>query len=161
MQIAGRRKGMKQKSTLVIAAIVLAAGLYLPVSGLLAFGLIQKWAELKIQGQYRPVPFLPRFHIKEASFTWADKVELVSGHLVFYFDPFYFLKFNRIRVQIKSQGVQAKLLGRWAEIQGEEDVLLTSFYADLGFAAKGLDEIYRVSADGPKFQFQVHQAESS
>lgn len=142
--------------------ILVSFCVFLLVSGGLSFGInawvyseVQKRLDIKIGGNYVPAIFLPSFTVKNANFLWKDKVKLVTGDLEASFNIFSVVSDKGVRIKIKSQNCDIKFVGKWANLQGVEDVLLKDFFADIAIDFNGISEIYQISAMSPEFQFSI------
>ncbi len=142
-----------------IAFVLVLAVLIPPVVGYGVFRRLQSRLKLKIQGQYAPVLFLPEFKVKNASFRWEDKVELMAGDIRVEYRPLSVFWGDNLCVKVSGAGVKVKLLGSWAAMQGVQDSTVETFEADLGISAKGLKEILGVEIVSPQFQFRIKKSD--
>ncbi len=149
---------MKKNSRLFLIAFIFLAGL--PV--LTSWGIykhLENRLEIKIRGQFLPVPFAPVFYLKNAQFQWNGKVHFENGHLKVSYNPFSFLSSRGVRVRLTGGGLQVQLLGDWAKMQGVEKAALERFKAEFSVGANGINEIYCVEVQSPAFQFNLKETD--
>ena len=142
--------------------LFLAAALgFLPptLGGWIVQAKIQNRIQLKIKGTYLPIPFSSVFYLRNAQFSWDDRIQLLAGHLKVSYD-FRSLAGRKLRVRLSSRDLNIRLLGGWAEMEGVGDAHVRRFYADLGFGPKGIEEIFEAEVDSPAFQFRIQKTEN-
>ncbi|MBI3306693.1 MAG: hypothetical protein HYZ84_02645 [Candidatus Omnitrophica bacterium] len=147
----------ESKTYLFIFLLIIVIG---PVfSSVLAYQKLQKNMKIHIDGNFIPFPLFPGFQVREAYFTWRDKVELISGNLNVRYNLVFFLP-SSFRIRVQGRSLQVKLLGSWAAQEGIQNLNLDFFEADLGLDRSGIREIYGIEAISPQFQFRVKKSET-
>ncbi len=144
---------------------------YFLTAAMLAWGIIAAGAgwmvnqrlmhRLKIEGsaEYRPEWFRPSYELRNAQVVWRERVKILSGSVRVEYDLLSVLG-GVLRVRISGRGVQARLLGEWAKIQGVEETPVESFYAQLGVGREGLRAVEEVDVRSPAFQFRIRKSET-
>ena len=146
-----------------------AAFLFLFVMGLVFPRVVGRWVrhelenrmKTKIEGVFSPAFFVASFRLRDARFVWPGRVKLISGDLKIDYDPFSFLRGESLRIKISSQNLSVKLLGKWAEAEGIEDVKFEHFFADLGMGREGLEEVFGIEAQSPMMELRYQNAKTS
>ena len=121
--------------------------------------LLQHRLGIRVTGNFIPSLFVPNFSMKNASFEWKDKVQLVSGDLKVEYRPLSLLPWKRLRIRLSGKGFHVNLLGSWAKMQGVQNAVVDSFGADFEMDAREIREIYLLDAQSKAFQFHIQQSE--
>jgi hypothetical protein len=144
-------------------ALVLAvvAGLSAMSLGLNFWVYHELQARLKIRmgGKYIPALFIPAFEIRQGTFTWEDRVQLVDGNFRVTFDPLTLVSQRGIRIILKSKASKIRFLGSWALQEGIENATVDSMVADIILGRWGLAGINEVEVRSPSFQFSLKNAD--
>lgn len=118
---------------------------------------IQKRLEIRLTGNFWPLPLLPSVVGDPAGLEWKNRVTILSGKLKIDYNVFPLLFQNSIRIQITGKNLQARLFGDWAKLQGVENIQIDHLDADLEIVKKGLGEVYEVHAESPSFHFVIEK----
>jgi hypothetical protein len=119
---------------------------------------IQARLHIKIEGKYDPMFFRPAFRIRDARFTWRQKVELLSGDLNVRYDLLKLVSSNQIRVRLSGRDLKVKLLGSWSKIQGIENAVIRNLDTGIAIGPGGLEKIDYLELDSDEFQFRIHES---
>ncbi len=149
-----------KRKHLFLALVLLAGAVVLPAAGDLKVRReLEKRLQIKLEGKIMPGFFTPSFHVRDARFEWEDKVKLLSGDLIFDYDPAFLLGKESLRIRCRARNCQARLLGSWADMQGVGDLAITRLDADLTLDRSGLREVNAILVDSPAFQFHMEKTE--
>jgi hypothetical protein len=160
-----RRSGPKNslKKTLKGIALALAVCLVLTV---LSLGLnfwvyheLQSRLKIRMGGKYIPAIFVPSFEVKQGTFTWEDRVQLVDGNFKVTFDPLTLVSQRGIRIILTSKASKIKFLGSWALQEGIEEATVDSVIADIILGRRGLAGINEIEVKSQSFQFSLKNAD--
>ena len=108
----------------------------------------------------QPILFRPAVQSKNLQLEWKNRITLLSGNLKIVYNVVPFVVRNHIRIKITGKNIHAKLSGRWAKMEGVEDIMIDTLDADVAVAPQGLGEIYYVHAQSPTFQFHIRKSET-
>ena len=152
---------MSQKSgvAVLLFAVMLCSA---PIPG--AFWVrrqLQHRLDIKIEGNFIPMPFVPVFYLKDAHFEWRGRLRFENGDLKVCYNPFSFFAGRGIRIQLKGKKLDVRLLGDWAKMQGVEQASIEKLEADFSLGKKGLSEIYSVDVQSKAFQFRLKKSENN
>jgi hypothetical protein len=162
MMRLGNRRGSFGK---VLKGIALALAVSLGLSAMslcLNFWVyheLQARLKIRMGGQYIPALFIPSFEIRQGTFTWEDRVQLVDGNFKVTFDPLTLVSRRGIRIILKSKASKIKFLGSWALQEGIEDATVDSMVADIILGRRGLAGINEVDVRSQSFQFSLKNAD--
>jgi hypothetical protein len=112
-----------------------------------------------MEGQYIPAIFSPSFKVRQGTFSWEDRVQLVDGNFKVTFDPLTLVSQRGIRIILTSRASKIKFLGSWALQQGVEDATVDFLVADIILDRKGLAGINEVEVRSQSFQFSLKNAD--
>lgn len=126
-----------------------------------AFTELQKRLEIRVAGKYVPALFIPSFELRQGSFSWEDRVQLVDGNFKVTFDPLTLLSRRGLRIIVSSRESQIRLLGHWAQQQGIETARVDSMTADVVLGRRGLTGINEVEVRSKNFQFSLKNADKT
>jgi hypothetical protein len=120
---------------------------------------LQTRLKIRMEGKYIPAVFYPSFEVRQASFSWEDRVRLMDGNFKVTFDPLTLVSQRGIRIILKSHSSKIKFLGGWALQQGVEDATVDFLVADILLGRHGLAGINEVEARSQSFQFSLKNAD--
>jgi len=150
-------KTLKQLAAMLGVFLILTA-----VSLGLNFWVYQELqARLKIRmgGKYIPAVFFPSFEVRQGTFTWDDRVQLLDGNFKVTFDPLTLVSQRGIRIILTSNASKIRLLGSWAQQQGVEHAAVDSMVVDIVLGRHGLAGINEVEVRSQSFQFSLKNAD--
>jgi len=150
---------MLKKIVFVVSFFILLSLVSLGVNRWAYFE-VQKRLKVEVSGEYRPAFLLPAFHVRNARFTWQDKVQLIKGDVQVYFDLLSLLSPSGLRIIIESQNSQIRFLGAWAAQQGVEEALIQQLKVDMVIGSKKVKEIRFAEVKSPSFQFSIKDADN-
>ncbi len=160
-----RRIGSKGSLRKVLQRMAVALAFFVGL-GALSLGLnfwvyheLQSRLKIRMGGKYVPAVFIPSFEVKEGTFTWEDKVQLVNGNFKVTFDPLTLVSQRGIRVILTGKTSKIKFLGSWALQEGVEDATVDSLIADIILGRRGLAGINEVDVRSQSFQFSLKNAD--
>jgi hypothetical protein len=122
---------------------------------------IQNRLEIRVTGKFTPDFFRTGFQIKNGSFFWKDKVQLVDGQVQVRYDPWTIFSQNGIRIIVKSDHADIRLLGNWAKWKGVESAHAELLYADFVLGSHRLTAINEIEVRSPSFQFVIKNIDRS
>lgn len=150
-------RALKGIAWIVVAALFLSA---------LSLGLnfwvyreLQARLKIQLAGDYIPSLFIPSFEVRQGSFVWDDRVQLVDGNFKVTFDPLTLISQRGIRVILKSRASKIRFLGSWALQQGLEAATVDSLVADVVLGRRGLAAVNEVEVKSQTFQFSLKNAD--
>jgi hypothetical protein len=156
------RKGSFKK---LLKRIALVLAVFLGLSAL-SLGLnfwvyheLQSRLKIRMGGTYVPAIFIPSFAVRQGTFTWEDRVQLVDGNFKVTFDPLTLVSQRGIRIILTSKASKIKFLGSWALQEGVEDATVDSMIADIILGRRGLAGINEVDVQSQSFQFSLKNAD--
>lgn len=120
---------------------------------------LQSRLKIQLAGRYMPALFIPSFEVRQGSFVWDDRVQLVDGNFKVTFDPLTLISQRGIRVILKSKASKIRFLGNWALQQGLEAATVDSLVADIILGRRGLAGINEVEVLSQTFQFSLKNAD--
>jgi hypothetical protein len=160
-----RRVGNKGFFKKLLKRIALVLVVLLGVS-VLSLGLnfwvyheIQSRLKIRMGGKYIPAVFIPSFEVRQGTFVWDDRVQLVDGNFKVTFDPLTLIAQRGIRIILTSKGSKIKFLGSWALQEGIEDATVDFMVADIVLGRRGLAGINEVEVRSQSFQFSLKNAD--
>ncbi len=124
-----------------------------------AYTELQRRLEIRFAGKYVPVLFIPSFELRQGSFSWEDRVQLVDGNFKVTFDPLTLISQHGLRIIVTSHDSKIKFLGNWALQQGVETATVDSLMADVVLGRHGLSGINEVEVMSKSFQFSLRNAD--
>lgn len=156
-----RRSGLKKLLKRTSLALAIFVGLSALSLGLnfWVYHEVQSRLKIRIGGKYIPAIFIPSFEIKQGTFIWDDRVQLVDGDFKVTFDPLTLVSWRGIRIILKSKTSKIKFLGSWALQEGIEDATIDFMLADIILGSRGLAGINEVEVRSPSFQFSLKNAD--
>ncbi|MFA5159086.1 MAG: hypothetical protein WC484_01105 [Candidatus Omnitrophota bacterium] len=160
-----RRAGNKGSFVKVFKRIILVLVIFLGLS-IVSLGLnfwvyheIQSRLKIRMSGIYVPAIFIPSFEVKQGTFIWKDRVQLVDGNFKVTFDPLTLVSRRGIRIILESKASKIKFLGSWALQEGIENATVDSMIADIILGRRGLAGINEVEVRSQSFQFSLKNAD--
>ncbi|MDD5227050.1 MAG: hypothetical protein PHV97_07725 [Candidatus Omnitrophica bacterium] len=160
-----RWTGSKGSFTKFLKRIALAVVVFLVLSAL-SLGLnfwvyheLQSRLKIRMGGRYMPSIFVPAFEVKQGTFIWEDRVQLVDGDFKVTFDPLTLVSQRGIRIILTSKASKIKFLGSWALQEGIENATVDSMVADIILGRRGLAGINEVDVRSQMFQFSLKNAD--
>ncbi len=120
---------------------------------------IEKKYALKLNGKKSLALILPKAKIKQASFIWNEKVELMGGDFEVEVDPFLWLQSGIWSMRLKGDGARLRFLGDWLKKTGVSEVETTRLRLALQFSNDGIQDIDTVDLVSPNYQLQIHSRE--
>jgi len=160
-----RQTGHKKSWVKVLKRIALVLAVFLGLSAM-SLGLnfwvyheIQSRLKIRMGGEYIPAIFIPSFEIKQGTFTWEDRVQLVDGNFKVTFDPVTLVSQRGIRIILTGKTSKIKFLGSWALQEGIENATVDSMVADIILGRHGLAGINEVEVRSQSFQFSLKNAD--
>ncbi len=120
---------------------------------------IQSRLKIRLGGTCVPAIFIPSFEVRQGTFIWEDRVQLVDGNFKITFDPLTLVSQRGIRIILTSNTSKIKFLGSWALQQGVEDATVDSLLADVILGPHGLAGINEVEVRSQSFQFSLKNAD--
>jgi hypothetical protein len=120
---------------------------------------LQSRLKIRMGGTYVPAIFVPSFEIRQGTFIWEDRVQLVNGNFKVTFDPLTLVSRGGIRIILTSKASQIKFLGSWALQEGIENATVDSMRADIILGRRGLAGINEVEVRSQSFQFSLKNAD--
>ena len=160
-----RRTGPKGSFVKILQRIAVTLAVF---CGLIAMSLglnfwvyheIQSRLKIRMGGQYVPAIFIPSFEIRQGTFIWDDRVELVDGNFKVTFDPVTLISQRGIRIILTSKSSKIKFLGSWALQEGLENATVDYMIADIILGRRGLAGINEVEVKSQSFQFSLKNAD--
>jgi len=159
------RAASKGSFVKVLKRIALVLAVFLGLSAM-SLGLnfwvyheIQSRLKIRMGGKYVPAIFIPSFEVRQGTFTWDDRVQLVDGNFKVTFDPVTLVSQRGIRVILTSKTSKIKFLGSWALQEGIENATVDSMVADIILGRRGLAGINEVEVRSQSFQFSLKSAD--
>lgn len=161
MARTGKRPSFKKVLRQVLWAVAVILGLIAMSLGLNFWVYHELQARLKIRmgGKYIPTVFIPSFEVKNGTFVWEDRVQLLDGNFKVTFDPLTLVSQRGIRIILTSKSSKIKFLGSWALQEGIEDATVDSLLADIVLGRRGLAGINEVEVRSQSFQFSLKNAD--
>lgn len=160
-----RQGGKKGSFKMALKRIALVLAVLLGLS-VLSLGLnfwvyheLQSRLKIRMGGTYIPAIFVPSFEVKQGTFIWEDRVQLVDGNFKVTFDPLTLISQRGIRVILTSEASKIKFLGSWALQEGIEDATVDFLIADIILGRRGLAGINEVEVRSQSFQFSLKNAD--
>ena len=160
-----RRVGNKRAFVKVLKRIALVMAFFLGISAV-SLGLnfwvyheIQSRLKIRMGGTYVPAIFIPSFEVRQGTFIWEDRVQLVNGNFKVTFDPLTLVSQHGIRIILTSKASRIKFLGSWALQEGIENATVDSLTADIILGRRGLAGINEVEVQSQSFQFSLKNAD--
>jgi len=160
-----RRTGSKGSFKKVLKSIALVLAVFLGLSAM-SIGLnfwvyheLQARLKIRMGGTYVPAVFIPSFEVRQGTFIWEDRVQLVDGNFKVTFDPLTVVSQRGIRIILTSKASKIKFLGTWALQEGVEDATIDSMIADIILGRRGLAGINEVDVRSQSFQFSLKNAD--
>lgn len=160
-----RWSGNKGSFKKVLRRIALVLAFFLGLSAL-SLGLnfwvyheIQSRLKIRMGGKYVPALFIPSFEVKQGTFVWDDRIQLVDGNFKVTFDPLTLVSQRGIRIILTSKTSKIKFLGSWALQEGIEHATVDSMVADIILGRRGLAGINEVEVQSQSFQFSLKNAD--
>jgi hypothetical protein len=160
-----RRTGPKGSFRKVLKRISLVLAVLLGLS-VLSLGLnvwvyheLQSRLKIRMGGQYVPAVFIPSFEVRQGTFIWEDRVQLVDGNFKVTFDPLTLVSRRGIRIILTCKASKIKFLGSWALQEGIENATIDSMIADIILGRRGLAGINEVEVRSQSFQFSLKNAD--
>jgi hypothetical protein len=120
---------------------------------------IQSRLKIRMGGTYVPAIFIPSFEVKQGTFIWEDRVQLVNGNFKVTFDPLTLVSQRGIRIILTSKASQIRFLGSWALQEGIENATVDFLTADIILDRRGLAGINEVEVRSQSFQFSLKNAD--
>jgi hypothetical protein len=120
---------------------------------------LQARLKIRMGGNYVPAIFVPSFEVRQGTFIWEDRVQLVNGNFRVTFDPLTLVSRRGIRIILTSKASQIKFLGSWALQEGIENATVDSLMADIILGRRGLAGINEVEVRSQSFQFSLKNAD--
>jgi hypothetical protein len=120
---------------------------------------LQSRLKIRMGGNYVPAIFVPSFEVRQGTFIWDDRVELVNGDFKVTFDPLTLVSQRGIRIILTSKASQIKFLGSWALQEGIENATIDSLVADIILGRRGLAGINEIEVHSQSFQFSLKNAD--
>ncbi len=99
--------------------------------------------------------FTPRFKVKNASFVWNDKVELLQGNFDIQLDPLAWIRDRVWAMSLQGDGSKLRFLGEWLKKTGVSEIQTTKLRLALDFYDGDIREIHQVEVVAPDYQFQI------
>ncbi|MDD5226096.1 MAG: hypothetical protein PHV97_02795 [Candidatus Omnitrophica bacterium] len=161
-----RRAGPKGSFKKVFKRISLVLVVFLGLS-VLSLGLnfwvyheLQSRLKIRMGGKYVPAIFIPSFEVRQGTFTWEDRVQLLDGDFKVTFDPLTLVSQRGIRIILTSKTSKIKFLGSWALQEGIENATIDFMIADIILGRRGLAGINEVEVRSQSFQFSLENADT-
>jgi hypothetical protein len=120
---------------------------------------IQSRLKIRMGGNYVPAIFVPSFEVRQGTFIWEDRVQLVNGNFKVTFDPLTLVSRGGIRIILTCKKSQIKFLGSWALQEGIENATVDTMMADIILGRRGLAGINEVEVRSQSFQFSLKNAD--
>ena len=120
---------------------------------------IQSRLKIRMVGKYIPAIFTPSFEVRQGTFIWEDRVQLVDGNFRVTFDPLTLVSQRGIRIILTSKTSKIKFLGSWALQEGVEGATIDFMIADIILDRRGLAGVNEVEVRSPSFQFSLKNAD--
>lgn len=108
-----------------------------------------------LKGERNLVLFTPRFKVKNASFVWNDKVELLQGNFDIQLDPLAWIRDRVWAMSLQGDGSKLRFLGEWLKKTGVSEIQTTRLRLALDFYDGDIREIHQVEVVAPDYQFQI------
>lgn len=108
-----------------------------------------------LKGERDRVLFTPRFKVKNASFVWNDKVELLQGNFDIQLDPLAWIRDRVWAMSLQGDGSKLRFLGDWLKKTGVREIQTTKLRLALDFYDGDIREIHQVEVVAPDYQFQI------
>jgi hypothetical protein len=121
---------------------------------------LQSRLKIRMSGSYVPAIFIPSFEVRNGTFYWEDRVQLVNGNFSVTFDPLTLVSQQGIRIILTSRASQIKLLGSWALQEGVENATIDSMKADIVLGRRGLAGINEVEVKSQSFKFSLKNVDT-
>ena len=147
--IAGRR------GLVYFAAAFLLVSLLNPLAGHVALKRLEKKAGAPIRGTFIPHVLFPAFTLKNASFDWQGRFQVVSGTVEVRYNPLFLIPGQKFRVWIEARKLPVRFSGGLAESQGFSRATLEHVVADMAFPHKGSPEIFLLDIHSPEMTFRL------
>lgn len=116
---------------------------------------IENKYSLSLKGKKHFSVIQPKLKIKNAAFTWNDKVELVDGDFEVEVDPLVYFRSQIWSVRARGDGARLRFLGDWLKKTGVAEVQATRLRLAVQFSNDGIQDIDTVELVSPHYQFQV------
>ena len=155
---AGSFKKFLRKVSFVLAVLFVLSALSLGLN-FWVYHELQARLKIRMSGTYVPAVFIPSFEVRNGTFIWEDRVQLVNGNFSVTFDPLTLVSQQGIRIILTSKASQIKLLGSWAMQEGIENATVDSMTADMILGRHGLTGINEVEVKSQAFQFSLKNAD--
>jgi len=120
---------------------------------------IERKHEIVLMGERSPILIQPRFRVKNASFIWKNRVELVQGDFEIKLDPWAWLKSRVWAMSLQGDGSKLRFLGDWLRKTGVKEVQTTRLRLELDFADGEIRDIRQVEVVSPNYQLQIQSRE--
>jgi hypothetical protein len=120
---------------------------------------LQSRLKIRMGGTYVPAIFIPSFEVRQGTFIWEDRVQLVNGNFKVTFDPLTLVSRRGIRIILTCKASQIKFLGSWALQEGIENATVDSMLADIILGRRGLAGINEIEVRSQSFQFSLKNAD--
>jgi hypothetical protein len=161
MRRVGSKGSLKKGLKRIALAVVVFLGLSALSVGLnfWVFHEIQSRLKIRMGGTYIPAIFIPSFEVRQGTFIWEDKVQLVDGNFKVTFDPLTLVSQRGIRIILTGKTSKIKFLGSWALQEGIENATVDSLIADIILGRRGLAGINEVEVRSQSFQFSLKNAD--
>lgn len=143
-----------------VLAIVLGLSSLSLVLNIWVYHEIQSRLKIRMGGTYVPAIFIPSFEVRQGTFIWEDRVQLVDGNFKVTFDPLTLVSGRGIRIILTSKASKIKFLGSWALQEGIENATVDSMIADIVLGRRGLAGINEVEVKSQSFQFSLKNADN-
>ncbi len=160
-----RRPGNKGSFRKVLKRIALVLAVFLGLSAV-SLGLnfwvyheIQSRLKIRMGGKYVPAIFIPSFEVRQGTFIWEDRIQLLDGNFKVTFDPLTLVSQRGIRIILTSKTSKIKFLGSWALQEGVENATIDFMIADIILGRRGLAGINEVEVRSQSFQFSLKNAD--
>ncbi|MGI6240425.1 MAG: hypothetical protein ACOYJW_00605 [Candidatus Omnitrophota bacterium] len=122
---------------------------------------IQNRLEIRVTGRFTPDLFRTGFQIRHGSFFWKEKVQLVDGHVQVRYDPWTIFSRDGIRIILKSDYADIRLLGNWAKWKGVESARVELLDVDFVLGSHRLTAINEIEVRSSSFQFVIKNVDRS
>jgi hypothetical protein len=150
-------KGLKR--TAFVLAVFLGLSAVSLALNVWVYHELQSRLKIRMGGTYVPAIFIPSFEVRQGTFIWEDRVQLVNGNFKVTFDPLTLVSQRGIRIILTSKASQIKFLGSWALQEGIENATVDSMLADIILGRRGLAGINEIEVRSQSFQFSLKNAD--
>lgn len=155
-------RGFLKKSLQRIALILAVFGGLSAVSlslNIWVYHEIQSRLGIRMGGKYVPAILMPSFEVRQGTFIWEDRVQLIDGNFKVTFDPLTLVSRRGIRIILTSAASKIKFLGSWALQEGIGDATVDFMIADIILGRRGLAGINDIEVRSQSFQFSLKNAD--